>query len=215
MRGYLNDLAVSVKDGAFQVEDGMITITRALKYEQRLIGYLTMPCTQCPYSEGLAACFSCLGDGMAQCMSREMESHTFNRYMYEYFLTDLLDSYVSQRVAELLPNEKVFVYNRSVLIFVQAEQRLDWVLDHLRPFLAQKGGMCGVSRTFFRLPEIRTADQQASAALRLGRRIGRLQTLRRLGVENCQYVRDVFFYQRYAAYHMVEAAADAGLYSPS
>lgn len=156
MRGYLNDLAVSVKDGAFQVEDGMITITRALKYEQRLIGYLTMPCTQCPYSEGLAACFSCLGDGMAQCMSREMESHTFNRYMYEYFLTDLLDG----RQAEPAQLQERLSYIGLPLEGAFRLLRLEWQdEDHLRPFLAQKGGMCGVSRTFFRLPEIRTADQ--------------------------------------------------------
>lgn len=252
-KGYLNDLVSSGKDGAFQVEPGFITITRALRYQRRPMGYLTMPCTQRPYSEGLAACFACLGDGIAQCMDRELQSHTLNRYMYEYFLADLLegrnlepdhlrerlnyiglpwegnfrllelewpeedhllDHYLSQQTAELLPNEKVFVYGKSVLIFMQDDQRLDWVLERLTPFLKQKRGVCGVSRSFARLTDIRAAYGQTSAALRLGRRVTALHTLRRLGVEACRYDELIFHYQRYAPYHMVEGAADAGLYSP-
>lgn len=253
VRGYLNDLVSSGKDGAFQVERGFITITRAIKHQRRLIGYLTMLCTQRPYSEGLAACFACLGDGIAQCMSRELQSHTLNRYMYEYFLADLLegrnlepshlrerlnyiglpwkgnfrllelewqeedhllDHYLSQRVAELIPNEKVFVYEKAVLVFLQDEQHLDWVLERLSPFLKQKQGRCGVSRSFTRLSDIRIAYQQTAAALRLGRRVSTLRTLYRLGVEAYHYDETIFHYQRYAAYHMVEGAADAGLYSP-
>lgn len=252
-RGYLNDLVSSGKDGAFQIERGFITITRALKYQRRLIGYLTMPCTQSPYSEGLAACFACLGDGIAQCMSRELQSHTLNRYMYEYFLADLLegrnlepphlqerlnyiglpwegkfrllelewtegdhllDHYLSQQVAELIPNEKVFVYGKSVLVFIQDEQRLDWVLERLGSFLKQRQGRCGVSRRFSRLTDIRKAYQQTAAALRLGCRVSTLRTLYQLGVETCHYDESIFHYDRYAPYHMVEAAADAGLYSP-
>lgn len=251
-RGYLNDLVSSGKDGAFQVEQGFITITRALTYQHRLMGYLTMPCTQRPYSEGLAACFACLGDGITQCMSRRLESHTLNRYMYEYFLADLLKGqnlepthlqerlnyiglpwegkfrllelewqeedcllihYLSQRVAEIIPNEKIFVYGKSVLIFMRDEQHLDWVLKRLSPFLEQKNGKCGVSRTFSCLTDIRTAYQQTGAALRLGRRVSHLRTLRRLGVEEYQYDEMIFHYQRYAPYHMVEEAAEAGRYS--
>lgn len=126
----------------------------------------------------------------------------------------LLDHYLSQQTAELLPNEKVFVYGKSVLIFMQDDQRLDWVLERLTPFLKQKRGVCGVSRSFARLTDIRAAYGQTSAALRLGRRVTALHTLRRLGVEACRYDELIFHYQRYAPYHMVEGAADAGLYSP-
>lgn len=252
-RGYLSDLVSSGRDGAFQVERGFITITRALKSECRLVGYLTMPCTQRPYSQGLAACFACLGDGMIQCIGRKLQSHTLNQDVYECFLTDLLenqnieaahlrerlnyiglpwegrfrllelewqeedhllDHYLAQRVTELIPNEKVFVHETSVLIFVQDEQHLNWVLKQLNSFLKQKRGRCGVSRPFARLTDIRDAYQQTTAALRLGHRVSTLRTLCRLGVEVHHYDEIIFHYQKYASYHMVETAADAGLYSP-
>ncbi len=122
-------------------------------------------------------------------------------------------SYLSRRVAELLPGDRVFLYQNGILVLLR-RQRLDIALQSLGPFLKDKGFSCGVSRDFPRLLDLPEACTQARAALRLGRGISQKRTLEKLGVDGLSYEKTLYRYDDYAVYHMVEASAEKGMISP-
>lgn len=91
LRGYLEELAQGGEEGAFHNEASYVSVIKALRVSGRVVGYLTMPCTEHPYSQGMAERFRCLAGGMEQCLEHELRSSDISRYMYEYFLLDLID----------------------------------------------------------------------------------------------------------------------------
>lgn len=251
--GHLNQLAHTDSEAAMRSELGYIIIIRPLLVDGQIMGYLSMPCVQTLYSEGIADCFRYLAHGLEHRMAQELQSSAVHRHIYEYLLMDLiqgkpmtpeavqerlryidlpikgpsrllwlvggeqetvLSSYLARQAADLLPNARVLPYQEGALVLVP-EERLQWTLDALEPLLLAQSLHCGVSRPFSALTDLRAAYQEAEAALRLGRRVSENQTLRRLGVEELRYGGPVFRYERYAAHHMVEHAAQAGRISPA
>lgn len=251
LHGYLDALSRGKDELVCLSEGTCISVICPLRSKDLITGFLSMPCVERPYSQGLAECFRYLAEGIALCMERQVRVSSMDHYMHSYFLIELIErpprsdseiqerlryidlpragefrllelsgeqmagmkDYLSRKLADLLPNERVFPFYDSILIFLP-EARLDWTLNALRPFLAEHSLRCGISHMFRQLTGIRQAREQSAAALRLGSRITALRTLERLGVEGLSYEPHIFHYSRYAPYHMVEAAAEAGLISP-
>jgi len=124
-----------------------------------------------------------------------------------------VSSYLSRRVSELLPGDRVFLYQEGILVLLR-RQRLELSLQSLEPFMKDKGFFCGVSRDFSSLLNLPEAYTQARAALRLGRGISQKRTLEKLGVDGLSYEKIIYPYDEYAHYHMVEAAAESGIIYP-
>lgn len=251
-KGHLADLAHTESEAAILAQPGYVIIIRPLVVSGQLTGYLSMPCVEALYSEGMADCFRYLASGIQRLMEKEFQSSAFSRYMYEYFLIDLIEgkpmsptaveerlryidlpdrgrfhllwlagqendptlsSYLARNIADRLPNDRVLPYQEGVLVLTK-EARLDVALEALTPLLKEQSIQCGVSRSFHLLADIRYAYQEAQAALRLGRLIGKNRSLERLGSEGQFYGTTVFRYQHYAAHHMAEGAARDNLISP-
>ena len=104
LRGYFEDLIRTGQETAFPGEADSVSIIRPLYRDGKIVGYLSMPCVEHLYSEGVADCFHYLACWMEQCMARELQSKAFNRYMYEYFLQELLEGKAMQpeRITERL-----------------------------------------------------------------------------------------------------------------
>lgn len=251
LHGYLDDLSRSEDELVCLSEGACISVICPLRVKGEIAGFLSMPCVERAYSQGIAECFRVLAEGLTRCMERQMHVSNVASYMHSYFLVELIERpnlseaeieerlryidlprqgsfrllelscdqisglkhYLARKLADLLPNERVFPFYDSILVFLP-ESRLTWTLDTLDSFLSEHGLRCGISRIFHRLTGIRQAREQTVAALRLGSRIAALHTLEQLGVEGISYESRVFPYSRYAPYHMVEAAAQAGLISP-
>lgn len=252
LRGYMDALTQAGDEIACLSEGTCISVIYPIRVNGSIAGFLTMPCVNRPYSQGVAECFRYLADGIALCMERQLHTSDIDRYMYEYLLIDILNekltgedalnerlryidlpsrgdfvllaidggreyasitNYLVRQIAEHLPNDRVFLYQGQILVLL-SEKRLEWALSALLPLLQANQLSCGVSRGFTHLLEILPAHHQARAALRLGTRISSQRTLERLGVEGLTYEQYVYRYQRYAPYHMVEAAADTGVISP-
>ena len=91
LRSYLRELVQLGGDRATCVEGDFVTINRAIRRDGRVLGYLSMPCTHRPYSEGVAECFAYLCEGVAECMEREIRSGAVQRYISESFLAELIE----------------------------------------------------------------------------------------------------------------------------
>lgn len=251
LHGYLDDLSRGKDELVCLSEGTCISVICPLRAKNVITGFLSMPCIERPYSQGVAECFRYLAEGVSLCMERQMRVNSMDHYVHSHFLIDLIErsslsdseiqerlryidlprlgvfrllelscdqisgikDYLSRKVSDLLPNERVFPFCDSILVFLP-ESRFAWTLNALRPFLSEHNLLCGISHTFCQLEQIRQAHNQASTALRLGSRITALRTLERLGVEGLSYEPHVFPYSRYAPYHMVEAAAEASILSP-
>ncbi|MBQ9979548.1 MAG: helix-turn-helix domain-containing protein [Oscillospiraceae bacterium] len=251
IHGYLADLAKSKEELVCLSEGACISVIYPLRIKENIVGFMTMPCVERPYSQGMAECFRYLAKCIALCMERQQHSTGINHYMHSYFLIELIDGhpfapdeiaerlqyielpmqgrfrlvelgaeslfgmnhYLSRKLSDILPNERVFPFRNSVFVFMN-ESHFEWVMDTLKPFAAEYGAVCGISRVFTNLPDIRQAYNQTAAALRLGQQISCNRTLARLGVEYVRYDDTVFFYDRYAGHHMLEQAAKERRLSP-
>lgn len=252
LRGYMDALTQAGDEIACLSEGTCISVIYPLRVNGSIAGFLTMPCVNRAYSQGVAECFRYLADEISLCMERQLHTSGIDRYMYEYLLIDILNeklageaaleerlryidlpsrgdfvllaidggqeyasitNYLVRQTAERLPNDRVFLYQGQILVLL-SEKRLEWALSALLPLLQANHLSCGISRGFTHLMEMLPAYHQARAALRLGIRISSLRTLEQLGVEGLTYEQHIFSYRSYAPYHMVEAAADAGVISP-
>lgn len=125
-----------------------------------------------------------------------------------------LSEYHARRLAELLPDEKVFTLRGDLLILVDQRghalsppEYLERVLKRMASFLKKEGLYCGASALFGRLRDIRYAHLQGDAALRLGRRISAGRVLEKLGVDGAHYPQGVFLYDDYRLHHMIDCCA--------
>lgn len=91
LRGYMDELAQTGKEMAVSIEPPYVSVICPLFAQKQLVGYLSMPCVEGSYSEGISDCFHRLAAGVEQCMEKQLDSSRFSRYMYEYFLIDLID----------------------------------------------------------------------------------------------------------------------------
>lgn len=89
--GHLSQLSHTDSEAAMLAEPGYIVIIRPLLVNGQLTGYLAMPCVRTLYSEGVADCFRYLAQGVERLMAQELQSSAFSRYMYEYFLIELIE----------------------------------------------------------------------------------------------------------------------------
>jgi len=62
LRGYMDALVESGDEIAFQSDSSVITVIYPLRISNAIVGYLTMPCTERAYSQGIAECFRYLAD---------------------------------------------------------------------------------------------------------------------------------------------------------
>jgi hypothetical protein len=76
--------------------------------------------------------------------------------------------------------------------------------SRLHRIIVENDLLCGISEPFTHLRGIRHAFTQASAAIRLGQRIGTNQTLKKLGIANKTYDTRYFVYADYYSYHHIE-----------
>lgn len=90
-KGHLANLAHTEGEVAILAQPGYVIIIRPLVVNGQLTGYLSMPCVEALYSEGLADCFRYLATGIQRLMEKEFQSSAFSRYIYEYFLIDLIE----------------------------------------------------------------------------------------------------------------------------
>lgn len=68
-----------------------VTAIGPLYVEQRIVGQMTMPCTERVYSEGLAEQFKALISNVELIFKNDIQNRTMNQYMHEYFLMDLIE----------------------------------------------------------------------------------------------------------------------------
>ncbi len=125
----------------------------------------------------------------------------------------LLEFHV-RKLADMLPTDRVFVHKKEPYILLDSrrkyaspEEHLVHALGVLEPFLDKENIYCGVSRPFEKLADIRYASAEADAAIHLGLRVEKLETLRKLGIETVPPQPGVFQYEGYALHHMVEACS--------
>lgn len=90
LQGYIDALAHSGNEVACRSIGSYVSVICPLRINGILTGFLTMPCINRPYSQGVAECFHNLAEGISLCMERQLHTSDINRYMYEYLLIDIL-----------------------------------------------------------------------------------------------------------------------------
>lgn len=125
----------------------------------------------------------------------------------------LLNDFHARKIADMLPNEKVFIHKREAFVLLDSgrkyssqEEHLEHVLRILAPYIRKEKILCGVGQSFEKLPAIRHAVAEAEQSIAVGEEINSKKTLQKLGISGRDYASAVFRYADYYLHHMILAA---------
>lgn len=90
-QGFLKSVMEADGEIAHLAEASIVCVSVAIRAGGAVAGFLSMPCTNRLYSEGLAECYRYLAEGVTICMERQFQAGSANRQMYEYVLIDLIE----------------------------------------------------------------------------------------------------------------------------
>jgi len=90
---------------------------------------------------------------------------------------------------------------------ITSVEHTESIINALRSFVKEQNMVCGVSRVFHYLTEIRQAYIQADQALNLGQSLGKRQVLKNLGIQVNKHEPPIYSYESYAIYHLIAECA--------
>lgn len=90
LRGYIDAANRTGNEIVCLSEGACITVIHPLRVNGFVSGFLTMPCVERAYSQGIAEFFHHLGESIICCMEQQFHTNDIERYMYEYLLIDIL-----------------------------------------------------------------------------------------------------------------------------
>ncbi|MBO5976521.1 MAG: helix-turn-helix domain-containing protein [Oscillospiraceae bacterium] len=98
-KGFMKALASSEDELSCISENECTSVIYPLRVNGTIAAFLTMPCINKPYSQGLAECFRGMAEGIIICMEQQLHLSDIDRNMYEYLLVDILDRKLRSKAA--------------------------------------------------------------------------------------------------------------------
>ncbi len=99
IKGFMAALSNTRDELSCISENECTSVIYPLRVNGTIAAFLTMPCINKPYSQGLAECFRGLAEGIILCMEQQLHLSDIDRNMYEYLLVDILDKKLRSKAA--------------------------------------------------------------------------------------------------------------------